>query len=144
VDAALPTLPDRASTGIMGSSLGGLVSLWAAIAHAETFGLVGSMSTAVTPGQQGVIRRLGRLPVAPLRAYVDVGGREADGDAPSPGVARLWSAAAVREARQVRDALVAAGLREDVTLRFVEDAEATHREVHWARRLPDAIRFLFG
>jgi predicted alpha/beta superfamily hydrolase len=144
VDAAWPTGPERASTGVLGSSLGGLVSLWAVIAHPGTFGLVGSMSTAVTPGQQEVIRRLARLPDPPVRAYVDVGGREADGDAPSPGMARLWSAAAVREARQVRDALLTSGLREDETLRYVEDAAAAHREEHWARRLPDALRFLFG
>lgn len=144
IDAAWPTRPEREATGVLGSSLGGLVSLWAAIAHPGTFGLVGTMSTAVTPGQQGIVRRLARMPVAPLRAYVDVGGREADGDAPSPGMARLWSAAAVREARQVHDALIASGLREDETLRFVVDAEASHREDHWARRLPDALRFLFG
>ena len=144
VDAAWPTLSGREDTGIMGSSLGGLISLWAVNAHAEAFGLVGSMSTAITPGQREVVRRLARLPAPPLRAYVDVGGREAEGDAPTPGLSRLWSAAAVREARQVRDALVAAGLREGETLRYVEDAEATHREAHWARRLPDALRFLFG
>jgi predicted alpha/beta superfamily hydrolase len=144
VDAAWPTLPGREDTGVMGSSLGGLISLWAVSAHAEMFGLVGSMSTAITPGQQEVVRRIARLTVPPLRAYVDVGGREADGDAPTPGLARLWSAAAVREARQVRDALIAAGLREGETLRYVEDPQATHREAHWARRLPDALRFLFG
>ena len=144
VDAAWPTRPERASTGVMGSSLGGLVSLWSTIAHPGTFGLVGSMSTAVTPGQQGVVRRLARMPAPPERAYVDVGGREADGDAPTPGLARSWSAAAVREARQVRDALVTSGLREGGTLCYVEDAEATHREAHWARRLPGALRFLFG
>jgi predicted alpha/beta superfamily hydrolase len=127
----------------MGSSLGGLISLWAAIQHPGTFGLVGSMSTAITPGQNDVIRRLAALPVPPVRAYLDTGGHEAI-DAPSAGLARRWSAAMVREAGQLRDSLVASGMREGETLRFVLDPEATHRESHWARRLPDALRFLYG
>ncbi|HYO43151.1 MAG TPA: alpha/beta hydrolase-fold protein, partial [Candidatus Limnocylindrales bacterium] len=143
VDAAWPTRPEREATGIMGSSLGGLVSLWAAVAHPATFGLVGSMSTAVTPGQNEIIRRLARLPVPPARAYLDIGEHEGS-DAPSPGLERRWSSAMIRESRQIRDALVASGLREGETLRLVEDPGAIHHEAHWARRLPDALRFLFG
>jgi len=40
--------------------------------------------------------------------------------------------------------LVAAGLREGTDLRYVEDLEAMHHESAWAKRLPDALRFLFG
>jgi predicted alpha/beta superfamily hydrolase len=143
VDAAWPTRPGREATGIMGSSLGGLVSLWAAIQEPSTFGLVGSMSTAITPGQQAIIGRLGRLPRPPVRAYLDIGGHEAS-DAPTPGLARHWSEAMVRESRRVRDALAASGLREPGTLRHVEEPDAIHHESAWARRLPDALRFLFG
>ena len=143
VDAALPTRRDRGATGILGSSLGGLISLWAAVAHPATFGLIGSMSTAVTPGQDEIVRRLARLPDPPIRAYLDVGGHEAS-DAPSSGLERRWSKAMIRESRQIRDALVASGLREGETLRLVEDPDADHLEVHWARRLPGALRFLFG
>jgi predicted alpha/beta superfamily hydrolase len=143
VDAAWPTLPGRETTGILGSSLGGLISLWAAVAHPETFGLVGAMSTAITPGQNAIIRRAARLDPPPVRAYLDVGGHEGN-DAPSPGLERLWSAAVLREARQLRDALVASGLREPETLCYVEDPDAVHRETDWARRLPGALRFLFA
>ena len=92
VDAAFPAEAGREATGIMGSSLGGLISLWAAVAHPGTFGLVGAMSTAVTPGQNEIIRRLAGLPVPPVRAYVDIGGHEGS-DAPSPGLERRWAAA---------------------------------------------------
>jgi predicted alpha/beta superfamily hydrolase len=143
VDATWPTRPERGATGIMGSSLGGLISLWAAVAHPATFGLVGSMSTAVSPGQNEIIRRLARLPVPPVRAYLDIGGHEAS-DAPSPGLERRWSSAMLRESRQIRDSLIESGLCEGETLRLVEDPDAIHHESHWARRLPDALRFLFG
>ena len=143
VDAAWPTDPRREATGTMGSSLGGLVSLWAAIQAPGTFGLVGAMSPAVTPGQDDVVRRLAHLAQPPVRAYVDTGGHEGN-DAPSPALERLWSAEAVRDARRIRDALAASGLRDGEALRYVEEPDAIHREVHWARRLPDALRFLYG
>lgn len=143
VDAAWPTRPEREATGVMGSSLGGLVSLWAAVQEPATFGLVGSMSTAITPGQQAILARLARLSPAPVRAYLDMGGHEGS-HAPSPALDRRWSAAMLREARQVRDALAASGLREPLTLRHVEAPDAIHHESAWAARLPDALRFLFG
>ena len=51
----------------------------------------------------------------------------------------------LRETRLIRDSLVASGLREGETLRLVEDPDAIHHEFqHLGRRLPDALRFLFG
>jgi hypothetical protein len=143
VDGAWPTLHSREATGILGSSLGGLISLWAAVAHAETFGLVGAMSPVITPGQNPIIGRVARLRMPPACAYLDVGGHEAS-DAPSRGLERRWSAAILREARQLREALLVAGLREPETLRYVEEPDAIHHETDWARRLPGALRFLFG
>jgi predicted alpha/beta superfamily hydrolase len=143
VDAAFPTRTDRSATGIMGSSLGGLISLWAAVEHGGTFGRIGAMSPAF-PGWQGVILgQLRRLRVRPERAYIDVGGHEGS-HAPTPAEERRWSAGFPYDARRVRDALVMSGLSESVDLRFVMDPDAIHHESAWARRLPDALRFLFG
>jgi len=143
VDRAFPTRPDRAATAIMGSSLGGLISLWAAIEHADTFGRIGAMSPAILPGQGRIFRRLRSLAVLPERLYLDAGGREGS-DARTEVLKRRWSAAFTRDARRLRDELAAAGLREGVNLLLVEDPEAIHHESEWARRLPDALRFLFG
>jgi predicted alpha/beta superfamily hydrolase len=143
VDAAFPTRPERAATGIMGSSLGGLISLWAAIEHPATFGLVGSMSTAYPGGQGAIVRRLRRLRVVPDRVYLDVGGHEGS-MAPDPRTDRRWSAGFLADARRTRDALIDLGLEAPDRLRYVEDAEAIHRESAWAARLPEALRFLFG
>jgi len=35
-------------------------------------------------------------------------------------------------------------MREPDGLRYVEDPTGDHSEAAWARRLPDALRFLFG
>jgi predicted alpha/beta superfamily hydrolase len=143
VDAAFPTRTDRRATGIMGSSLGGLISLWAAVEYGATFGLIGAMSPAFPGGQGVILGPLRQLNRRPERAYVDAGGHEGS-HAPTTAEERRWSAGFTRDARRVRDALVTAGLRESVDLRFVEDPDAIHHESAWARRLPDALRFLFG
>jgi predicted alpha/beta superfamily hydrolase len=142
VDAAFPTRPERAATGIMGSSLGGLISLWAALEHAETFARIAAMSPAIVPGQGPIHRRLRRLATLPERLYLDVGGREGS-MAPTEADGRRWSAAFVRDAHRLRDELVGAGLRDGAELRYVEDRDAIHHESAWARRLPEALRFLF-
>ncbi len=143
VDAAFPTRTDRAATGIMGSSLGGLISLWAGFEHAPTFGFVGAMSLAVPRSQHALLDLIRRPASRPDRIYLDVGGREG-----AHGVfdrtAEIRSRAFVRGVRHVRDALVEGGSREPGDLRYVEDPEAIHHESDWARRLPDALRFLLG
>ncbi len=136
-------VPERAATGIMGSSLGGLISLWAAIRHPATFGLIGSMSTAYPSGQAAVRRRLRGLDPAPDRVYLDVGGHEGS-FAPDARTDRRWSAAVLADARRTRDVLIEVGVREPDRLRYVEEPDAIHQEAAWAARLPDALRFLFG
>ena len=143
VDDAFPTRPERAATGVMGSSLGGLISLWAAVEHGETFGLIGAMSPAVLPGQGYLLPRLRRLAVQPERVYLDVGGHEGS-SAPTVVEARRQSAEELATAGRIRSALREAGLHEPDRLRFVEDDDGIHHETAWARRLPDALRFLFG
>jgi enterochelin esterase-like enzyme len=51
VDAQFPTRPGREDTGIAGSSLGGISSLWIAWFHADTFGRVASFSGSYWVGQ---------------------------------------------------------------------------------------------
>ncbi|HEX6868856.1 MAG TPA: alpha/beta hydrolase-fold protein [Candidatus Limnocylindrales bacterium] len=144
VDRAFPTRPERAATGIIGSSLGGLISMWATIEHPATFGLVGSMSTAYPGGQSAILRRLrGLAPdTLPDRIYLDVGGQEGS-SAPDARTARRWSAGFLGDARRTRDVFTGLGLREPDRLRYVEDLAAIHQESAWAARLPDALRFLY-
>jgi predicted alpha/beta superfamily hydrolase/RimJ/RimL family protein N-acetyltransferase len=143
VDAAFPVRFDRASTGVLGSSWGGLISLWAAVERGDVFGLVGAMSPAVTPGQGPIYRRLRGLAPAPERLYVDMGDHEGS-FAPTPREDRAWSRDAIRAARKLRDAVAVSVPPSSGRLRYVEDPGGIHQESTWARRLPDALRFLFG
>ncbi len=47
VDARFPTLPDRRHTGIAGSSMGGLISLYAFFRYSESFGFAAALSPSL-------------------------------------------------------------------------------------------------
>jgi hypothetical protein len=49
---------------------------------------------------------------------------------------------AVEDLRQLRDVLISCGWQEGRDLSYVEERNAWHRESAWARRLPDALRFV--
>jgi predicted alpha/beta superfamily hydrolase len=73
--------------------------------------------------------------------YLDVGtaeGRQQGSPDEDTAVSRRY----VEHVRQVHRALVAGGYSEGDALRYVEEPGGIHHESAWARRLPDALRFL--
>lgn len=130
VDSSFPVRPERAATGLVGSSMGGLISLYGLIAHPHVFGLAGVMSPSIVWDDYHALRLVeeGRLP--PARIHLDMGGQE------WPGM--------LADARRLHEALLARGWVEGDNLQYVEEDHATHDEDAWARRLPDALRFLLA
>ena len=134
VDAVLPGLArdfhvrrDRDGLGIGGSSMGGLVSLWIASTRPDRFSRVLAMSPSVWWNRRAILRVLKRRPIDPsTRVWVDAGVKE--------------GARVTRDAEAVVDLLHAQGARRAT---YVEDPEGDHSESSWARRLPDALRFLW-
>jgi predicted alpha/beta superfamily hydrolase len=145
IDRMFNTRRDRESTAILGSSMGGLVSLYAYFREPSTFGRAGVLSPAIWFGQHKVLGFVadGKLPRG--RIYLDVGTAEGAGT--------------VRDVRRLGRLLVRKGsIREGRTqpkpgsrtrpasdrplLRYVEDAGARHTEAAWAWRLEGAIAFL--
>ena len=130
VDRALRTLPDADHTGIAGSSLGGLLSLVAAAERPSDFGFIGAFSPSTWWDNAYVLTRLPALAAArprPLRIYADCGG-DRDGGADTAKLPALMQAAGYSAA----------------TFRYVVDDGAPHNESAWARRFPQAVRFLLG
>ncbi len=116
-------LTGREQTGIIGSSLGGLISLYAFFARPEVFGFAGAMSPALWPGRGAIYDFVHRQPFQPGKLYLDHGTRE-----PS--------------ARRMKTLLLDKGYRLDADLRYVVETDGEHNEAAWARRLPEALRFL--
>jgi predicted alpha/beta superfamily hydrolase len=130
VDRSFPTRAERAATGILGSSMGGLISLYALFAQRAVFGLAGVMSPAVAFSDYRVVTLIEESPLPPSRVHLDMGWRE-------------WRGA-TRDARRVRDAFLGRGFELDRDLHYVEERSARHNEGAWQRRLPDALRFLLA
>jgi predicted alpha/beta superfamily hydrolase len=130
VDRSFPTSTEREATGIVGSSMGGLISLYALMFEPRAFGFAGVMSPSVRWADYAAIRMIdeGKLPQG--RLYVDMGGDE-------------W-AGMIDDSRRLRDALVGCGWRDGHDLMYVEDHGGGHNESAWSWRLPDALRFLLA
>jgi len=143
IDADFRTRPGRKYTGIMGSSMGGLISLYAFFHRPETFGFAGVMSPSLWFAGQAIFDYVDSALYYPGKIYLDAGTREY-GEQRSNG--RLHRAAASRSyyasVRRMKGILLRKGYRPLRDLMHVEEKWAGHSESSWARRLPPALRFL--
>lgn len=130
VDAEFRTRPGRDDTVIGGASLGGLLSLYAFFRHPEVFGRACVQSPALWFGREGIFDYVDAAPAFPGRLFLDVGHREGEGT--------------LRNARRMRDRLLAKGYVTDMSLRYLEDRTGRHHESAWGRRLKRALPFLLA
>jgi enterochelin esterase-like enzyme len=123
---------DRGSTGLGGSSLGGLVTLYLGLRHPERFGKLAVMSPSVWWNHKSILgyvnERAPQIWERP-RLWLDIGDRE--------GKRTLL------DAEQLARRLKANGWRPGETLHFERVADGTHDEASWARRVRPMMRFLF-
>ena len=133
IDSEYRTLPDAVNTGLGGSSMGGLASLYLGLHYRHVFGNLIIMSPSLWWANRAVLRIVRRMgEKSGQRIWLDVG--TAEGSNP---------ALVVRDARDLRNILVEHGWQLGQDLRFVEDEGAGHDEKAWARRMRDALCYLF-
>jgi len=139
IDRTYRTMPDAQSTGIMGSSFGGLASIYTAWTHPDVFTRVGAMSTSYGWAGGHILSFVeSKNPPTGVRVWIDMGTAEYEGDSNGDGVPDI-----IEHHRRCRDALIAKGLTFPGTLGYVEDEGAVHNERAWAARFPRALRHLF-
>jgi predicted alpha/beta superfamily hydrolase len=143
VDADFRTLSGPEHTGVMGSSMGGLISLYAGFRHPQVFGLVGAVSPAFGPAR-GIFSFVEGAPVRPQQVYMDAGTREGAGLEENVHLVGAFSRVYLALVRRMRDLLLRKGYRPGKDLLYVEEKRAFHHESAWARRLPAALRFLYA
>ncbi|MGZ3407871.1 MAG: alpha/beta hydrolase, partial [Polyangia bacterium] len=133
IDQMLRTLPDRAHTGILGSSLGGLISAYAGVKRPDVYGIVGAMSPSTWWNGGVIIGDVGGMPTAarPARVYVDSGDSGPSSDD-------------VTNTDKLASTYVNLGYSSGVDFLHVVQTGGQHNEVYWAERLPGALQFLFG
>jgi predicted alpha/beta superfamily hydrolase len=127
---------DAASTAVMGSSLGGLISLYLGLEHSEHFGRVGGLSATLMWCQGELGRRWRSKPSGLSRIYLDAGEAE---HIETAGIPLDYGRATQRFGEQLR--ALGYGQQE---LKVVLEPGGQHHERDWQRRLPDALRWLLS
>jgi predicted alpha/beta superfamily hydrolase len=139
IDVTYRTLPEREHTGVMGSSLGGIASLYIAWTHPDVFSRVGAMSTAYWWSNSQILTMLEEMSPPPgVKVWLDMGTAEDESDQNEDGVPDI-----IEQHRRARNILMEKDLVIKRHLRYIEDEGAIHNERAWAARFPRAVRFLF-
>ncbi|HEX9893685.1 MAG TPA: alpha/beta hydrolase-fold protein [Gemmatimonadales bacterium] len=123
-------LDQPGATSIAGSSMGGLVSLYALLKWPQHFGAAAAMSPSAWFAGEALRRVVEASPPPAGRLWLDIGTGEGD--------------RTLQSVRRLRDALIAQGLPVGERLHYVEDPGATHQEQDWGRRFADVMPFLLG
>jgi predicted alpha/beta superfamily hydrolase len=117
-------------TGIGGSSLGGLVSLYLGLSRSDVFGKIAALSPSVWWHQRMIHSFAERVTVsARPRIWLDIGTRE------GPRI--------VEDVERYRDILLSRGWRNELDLHYERIEGAEHNEAAWARRVGPFLRFLY-
>ncbi|MBA3269995.1 MAG: alpha/beta hydrolase, partial [Acidobacteria bacterium] len=115
IDSRYLTLPDAGHTGLGGSSLGGLVSLYLGLKYPDVFSRLAIMSPSVWWDRRTILRNVrDARPKPPLRIWVDVGTREGERH--------------VENARLLKTGLEKQGWIEGTDLHYEETAGGSHSE----------------
>lgn len=123
---------EREATGLGGSSLGGLVTLYLGLRNAQHFGRLAVLSPSVWWNHKSILGFVNEH--APQiwdkpRMWLDVGDRE--------------GRRTLQNAEQLNTRLIANGWRPGETLQFERIGGGTHDEASWAARVRPMLRFLF-
>jgi enterochelin esterase-like enzyme len=123
---------DRESTGMGGSSLGGLVTLYLGLRHAQHFGKLALLSPSVWWNHKSILGYVNEH--APQlwerpRVWLDVGDHEGQ--------------RTLRDVEHLARRLKANGWRPGESMHFEKVHGGTHDEASWAERVGLMLRFLF-
>ena len=130
IDRTYRTLPDPVNTGLGGSSLGGLVTLYLGLMHPDVFGKLAVLSPSVWWDNRRILKLVGVVDPKPrLQIWLDIGTGEGGKH--------------VMNARALRDELVKAGWILGADLIYAEIPEADHSETAWAQRVGPFLEYLF-
>jgi enterochelin esterase-like enzyme len=123
------------NTGLGGSSLGGLIALYTAIARPGTIGRLLLESPSLWASGRQLVKESRSVRIWPERMFLAVGSSEAGSAERSRTV--------VDDVRELAAIMRRAVLSES-RLRLVVKDGAGHNEAAWAERFPEALRFLYG
>jgi predicted alpha/beta superfamily hydrolase len=128
IDRRFRTRHERTQTGIMGSSMGGLISLYTFFREPDVFGFAGVMSPSLWFAHGAIFDYVASCQQWTGKIYLDVGTGE--------------GRPTVRQARLMARLLRRRASRPRLSVMYVEGRGAAHNESAWADRFERAVRFL--
>ncbi len=137
IDSRFHTLSDPAHTGVMGSSLGGLISFYLGLYYPQVYGNIGMVSPSLWWNQREALHdAINFHPGQQL--WLDMGTRE--------GLRhqRVGSNQNILNIRALKQVLLTRGYIEGQNLGYLEDRGGLHNEWWWGQRLHLPLMFFFG
>lgn len=135
VDANYRVLTGPDHTGFSGSSLGGLMSLYAALYHGDVFGRIGAISPSIWWDDRVILDMVDSMPRPDVRLWADMGTDE--------GSTEQNDQAYVNDLELLKQGLLAKGFIENQDLVVFVDPGGRHNEQWWASRYDEVLRYLF-
>ena len=135
IEERYPVLKGPENTGLGGSSLGGLITLYTQLAAPGVFGRLLIESPSLFVANRKILGESRRFHSWPARTYLGMGTREvgqAEKDEKMVG-----------DVRELEAILREAGLDEQRLKVRIEEG-AVHSESAWAARFPEALEFLYS
>lgn len=129
IDANFRTMPGRTTTGIMGSSLGGLISHYAALERPDVFGKAGVFSPSFWFSDSAYSHTSSQGHSQAMRIYMIAGDQEGGN--------------MVGDMYAMRDTLLANGFSSS-ELNVSNHFDGQHSEWYWAREYTAAFNWLFA
>jgi pullulanase len=132
IDKNYRTQVENTSTGLAGSSLGGLMALYGAMEYSDVFGFVAAFSPSlaiINKAEKNVLFEAlkAKKNMGDVKVYVDMGKMEYG---------------TYKEVELLQQHLLESGVPTK-NLKLVKDDLGRHCELDWAKRFPDAVTWLF-
>jgi iron(III)-enterobactin esterase len=128
IDQEFRTIKEASARGLIGASLGGLISFHIGYERADIFRLIGGQSSSFFWDNNAMIARIQSGPAKALKFYLDAGNPD--------GACGGDNCEVTRQMKQVLDG-------RGYVSRHVEQLGAVHDWFYWNERLPGALQFLF-
>ena len=135
VDRTFRTLPDAASTGLGGSSLGGLITLYLGLQYPQIFTRLAVVSPSIWWDHRSILTFVTQFaaehptPATLPKIWLDIGTAEGQRH--------------VRDTELLDRLLLQSGWSDEVNLRLLVVPDAVHDEDAWAARFDQILQFLY-
>lgn len=129
IDSRYRVKSDRKSTGIGGSSLGGLISLYAGIRYSEVFGNMMIFSPSLWISEEIYKMAMMYEPAGQTDIYLYAGGME--------------SANHYAQVAQLDNILQSKRHMANLDVIFSHNPQGQHKEIHWGHQFPLALKWLY-